>query len=121
MRMSEDQLLAYQARFTKKSESCKDEEDEGRESLLQYRIECYCKDRGFYYFHDKSRGKNKAGHPDLVICLPKGRTVWIECKAKGGVLSDAQKMVMMQLLGMGHEWHECRSYKRFLDIIEGNI
>jgi hypothetical protein len=120
--MSEDDFLAYQvrqARFTKKSEPCNDVADEGKESLLQMKIESYCKDRGFYFFHDRSRGKNPEGNPDLVICLPKGRTVWVECKSKDGRLSEAQKKVATQLLGAGHEWHEVRSYNRFLSIIEG--
>ena len=122
MRMSEDYLLAYksrQARFAIQSKPCEDVADEGKESVLQGKIELYCKDRGYYFFHDRSRGKNKEGHPDLIICLPKGRTIWIECKAKGGKLSEAQKKVATQLLGSGHEWHEVRSYNRFLSIIEG--
>ena len=119
--MSEEQLLAYQARFAKKGEPCKDVPDEGKESELDKNIAAYCRDKGYYHFHDRSRGVNKSGHPDWIICMPKGRTVWIECKAKGGTFKESQKMVAAQLLGMRHEWYECRSYKRFLDIIEGNI
>ena len=120
--MSEDQLLEYQirqARFAKKSEPCKDEADEGLECELDKKIANYCRDKGWYHFHDRSRGINKAGNPDWIICMPKGRTIWIECKAANGRLSEAQKTTITQLLGLGHEIYEVRSFKRFLEIIEG--
>jgi hypothetical protein len=94
-----------------------DAPDEGKEKELDLKISHYIKDRGLYGFHDKSRGVNKAGHVDWVIALPNSRTLWIECKAKKGRLSEEQKNNMLLLKGFGHEVYEVRSFKGFLDII----
>ena len=57
-----------------------DPPDSGRESRLQAKCELWLKERGFPYFHDRSRKKNKAGIPDLICFLPEGRVVVIESR-----------------------------------------
>jgi hypothetical protein len=129
MRWSNDQLLDYQSRYLKKNNKdfarCKGEReveqpDEGLENQLDKRIAKYIEEHGLYGFHDMSRGVNKAGHPDWVLSLPKGRTVYIENKSKKGKLRPEQEKVMVRLLGLGHEFYMCKSYKRFLDIVNGD-
>jgi hypothetical protein len=115
MRWTEEKLLEYQAR--NKSFKSDDKPDEENECELDRKIYKYCKDIGYYAFHDYSRGINKSGHLDWVIALPNGRTVWIENKSKNGKLSTEQKLNIIKLSGLNHEVYECRSYKKFLEII----
>lgn len=70
--------------------------DPGRESDLQAKIERYCRDHGYYFFHDRSRGDNAKGHPDLVIAI-RGRTLWLELKSSQGRLTSKQRQVRLQL------------------------
>lgn len=44
----------------------------------------------------------KRGFPDLMICYPPKRTLWLEVKAPRGVLSKAQKARHAQLQALGH-------------------
>lgn len=44
----------------------------------------------------------KAGIPDL-LCLKKGRTVFIEVKRPGGKVSELQRLRMAELLKQGFE------------------
>jgi len=115
MRWSKERLLEYQARNNKLVSDNKP--DDGLECELDRKIIKYCEDHGFYYFHDRSRGINKKGFLDFVIALPKGRTVYIENKSKTGRFSPEQKLNIVKLTGLGHEVYECRSYKKFLEII----
>ena len=49
------------------------------------------------------------GAPDLAVCLPHGRVLWVECKAPKGVLSDAQDALWTRLRGLGHDYCVVRS------------
>jgi hypothetical protein len=126
--MTQEQLLAYEVKRSKdvnksdKFVSIKKDDgykpaDDGLEAVLLRKISSYFAERGIYFFHDRSCGKNKSGHPDITACLPKGRVVFLELKSKMGRLSDQQRSVKLKLLGTGHEFYECRSFKRFLEII----
>lgn len=42
------------------------------------------------------------GMPDAVAALPDGRTIWIEFKAPGGLVSLAQDTLHTRLRSMGH-------------------
>lgn len=131
MRWSEEDLHEFQQRQVKnnaarithnpfssiKTTSAMSEADEGSESKLQAKIEGYCKERGFYFFHDRSRGCNVPGHPDLVVALHGGRVLWLELKAKSGRLTEDQKRVRLMLMALGHEFHELRSFKAFLSVL----
>jgi hypothetical protein len=116
MRWSEDKLLEYKAKRTTINND-NSPPDEGREYELDKKIANYCKEHHYYAFHDYSRNVNKAGHPDWIIALPKGRVVFIENKSKKGKMSNEQKLVMVKLIVLGQEIYECRSYKKFLEIM----
>lgn len=92
--------------------------DSGLERDLQAKIEEYCKEHGYPFFHDRSRKCNVPGFPDLVIALPGGRTLWIELKSKSGRLDSEQKRFRLMLLALGHEWHMCRSFRHFARIVQ---
>ena len=90
------------------------------ESDLQRKAEEWLTERGYPFIHDRSRRKNKRGKIlDLHIYLPEGRHVVIEFKARGKSMTDEQKETYRKLLFLGHEIYEVRSYKRFLEIMEG--
>jgi hypothetical protein len=115
MRFTQEEYLAYKAKNNELKYT--DDADEGKESKLDLKIARYIKDNGLYGFHDRSRGINKAGHPDWVIALPNGRTLWIESKAKKGRMSEEQKNNRLLLLALNHEFYVIRSFKRFLEVV----
>lgn len=134
LRWTQEQFEAYQARrgipkhagyvplsthSSKIGPSDVPKPDQGKESDLQAKIERYCRDHGYYFFHDRSRGDNAKGHPDLVIAIHH-RTLWLELKSAQGRLSSEQRQVRLQLLQLGQEWHEVRSFKQFLTIINND-
>ena len=119
MRWSQQQLEEYQARQLKPGSPIVITPDEGPESKLQAKIEKYCRDAGFYYFHDYSRNVNKPGHPDLVIALYNGNTIWVELKKAKGRMSEDQKKVFQRLLYLGHDYYIITSFKQFIRIVEG--
>ena len=94
--------------------------DQGKESDLQGKIERYCRDHHWFFFHDRSRECNAKGFPDLVIAMPAGRVVWLELKSARGKLRPEQKQVRLMLLALGHEWYLCRSFKHFIEIVQEN-
>lgn len=124
LRWSEQQLAEFESRRLQGvgkfdrviSDRC-EEVDPGPESDLQNKIEKYCEEHGYLFFHDRSRGKNEPGFPDLVIAMPEGRTLWLECKSKTGRMSDDQKRWRLMLLYMKHEHHQVKSYRVFLKIV----
>ena len=95
------------------------ESDPGPESDLQRKCETWLNDNGFPFLHDRSRKKNTPGRfLDLHIYLKKGRHVVIELKVKGNKLSKEQERTKLQLMQLGFEVHEVRSYKRFLEVVK---
>ena len=94
--------------------------DPGPESELQRKAEEWLTERGYPFIHDRSRRKNKRGKIlDLHIYLSQGRHVVIELKAKGKTMTDEQRETYRKILFLGHEIYEVRSFKRFLEIMEG--
>ena len=110
------------ADYMQKIEAQKDDTpDEGKESELQGKIVKYCKDHGFpclsFRQSRKAQGFLTPGWPDLTILLPASRAIFIELKAKKGILKADQKNMALMMMALGHEWYEIRSYKRFLEVI----
>lgn len=100
------------------SHQIQDKADPGPESSLQAKCEKWLNDRGYPYIHDRSRGKNKKGQIlDLHIYLPGGRHIVLELKARGNKLSKEQRETYRRIMYLGHEIHEVRSFKRFLEIV----
>ena len=101
------------------------EADEGKESALSGKITKYAKDHGWvgvcFRQSRKAEGFLPRGLPDCVWALPEGRTIWLELKSASGTLKQDQKQIALQLIAMGHEWHEVRSFKQFLDIVNKGV
>jgi hypothetical protein len=49
------------------------------------------------------------GVPDICFLLPNGKTGWLELKAGGGVLSNAQKGFAAKAKKLGHQWNVVRT------------
>lgn len=93
-------------------------ENDQPESKLQQRIEKELRRRGYLFFHDRSRGMNAPGLPDLLIWAPGGRHILMELKRKGGTMSDEQKRFASRALWLGQEWHEVRSFRQAVGILD---
>jgi len=123
IRWTQEKLAEYLNNFGKPDidYGINDTPDKGRESKLQKRCEDFCRRNGYPYFHDRSRKKNKAGWPDLTICLPKGRTIFVELKSEKGELRKEQKKTQQMMIFLGHEFYKVQSYKKFVEIIRSKI
>lgn len=120
-RWTEEQLQSYLTTYNrnKSFNGVQETPDQGPESKLQRKIEIWCSDHGFPFFHDRSRKKNKAGWPDLTIAMPNGVVLFIELKSAKGVFRKEQKLIQQQLLYLGHNYQVVRSFKKFLEIALG--
>lgn len=117
-RWTPEQVQDHMLKFQNKGKAKALEQDEGKESLLQKKCEQWLKMKGFHYCHDRSRKKNPPGmFLDLHIYLPAGRHVVCELKAKGNKMSTEQVETYRKLMFLGHEIHEVRSFKQFLEIM----
>ena len=98
------------------------EPDEGPESNLSKKIRAYGKGHGYPIQVNrqskKAKGFAEPGWPDVVMALPGGRTVYLELKCDRGKLTEDQVRYRLMFMQLGHEWHEVRSYRQFLDIVE---
>lgn len=101
-----------------------DEPDPGPESVLQRKIEAWALEWGrpcLSFRQGKWAKRNiPAGWADIEIIMPHGKTLRIELKSSTGRLSEEQKRLKLQFMSLGHEVHECRSYKRFLEIVKND-
>jgi len=118
-RWTQEQLDEFNVRRGSWVDPDKDLPDPGPESKLQAKCLKYCKEKGYPVWHDWSRKANVAGFPDLMIFLPEARFVLIELKAASGRLRKEQQALHRNLMFLGHIVHVVRSYKRFIEIMEG--
>ena len=119
MRWSQEQLDQYLMAKTSvtTNQTVKIEADLIPESKLQEKVERYLREKNYYFFHDRSRGVNKPGHPDIVAALPGGRVLWLELKTSKGKMSKEQKSTRLTLLALEQKFYEIRSFKAFLEVI----
>jgi hypothetical protein len=125
MNWTEEELIAYQERQSRHKWGLpidvnnivpESEPDTGPESVLQLKIESWLDSHAIAYVHDRSRGRNRPGQPDIIAAMPFGVTLWIELKSKTGRLSVEQKIFQLKLLRLDHLFFEIRSFKKFLEI-----
>jgi len=93
---------------------------DGTENQLQKDAEQYLHLKGLEYLHMRKCKGNKKGWPDLTILLPNGKVVFVELKVKGGRLRQEQKEFKQIAIQGNHEYHECRSMERLIQIIKEN-
>jgi hypothetical protein len=69
-----------------------------------------------YQRTDKPSGL-AAGFPDFLLLMPNGKILLIECKRKGGKLSDDQLAFHKELDMLGHKCHVVYTFAEFLTIV----
>ena len=118
MRWSVEQLAEYMNKLESNTE--KEKADQGPESKLQGKITKWAKDQGFpcltFRKSRKAQGFLLPGWPDITLIMLK-RIIFIELKSAQGYLRKEQKNIALQIVSLGHEWYQVKSYKRFLEII----
>ena len=93
------------------------------ESALQNKITAWAKAHGYPCLSmRKGKYAYKAGFPpgwpDIVLALPKGRTVYIELKRqKDSKTYPEQKQMKLMLMQLGHEIYICKTWKKFIEIV----
>lgn len=121
MRWTQEQLEAWQVTRSVADATPNVAPDPGPESVLQGKIEAWCREWGrpCLSFRQSKHAKRMlpAGWPDMEIIMPGGKTLRIELKSARGRLSDEQKQLRLQFMALGHEIYECRSYRQFLQVI----
>lgn len=65
----------------------------------------------------KYTNANMVGYPDRVICLPHGKTVWVELKSKGKKPTKIQSIRHQELISIGHEVHVIDNKPRIDELI----
>jgi len=119
MRWSEDQYIEYMASKSLPGSTLTNDPipDKGPEAKLQVKILKWADSKGFPVFHDRSRGKNKAGWPDVTLCLPGSIVLFAELKSAKGVLRSEQLQLKQQMTYLQHHYYIVKSYKHFQEII----
>ena len=64
------------------------------------------------------RGTLPGGFPDLIVLLPGGRFMGIECKSETGRQSAIQKLMQQQFEDLGHEYVLARNVDDVIAAIE---
>lgn len=59
------------------------------------------------------------GTPDILVMLPGGRVVWLECKTERGTVTSVQHAWHARAGSMGHEVYVVRSVQDALQAIRG--
>lgn len=70
------------------------------ESLVKKKVVAILKEYGAYFFYPVTGGYGRSGVPDIVCCW-KGRFIGIECKAKGGTVTQLQMKNLNEITDKG--------------------
>lgn len=99
-----------------------DSPDLGPESDLQKKIVADATANGWpvlsFRMSKRAYSYLTPGWPDILIAMPKARTVFIETKSATGVLREKQRLLCNMFRMLGHEYYKCKSFKRYLEIKE---
>ena len=92
------------------------------EKVLQGKITAWAREHGYpclsFRQSPKAKGFLLPGWPDISLALPDGKVLFLELKTKKGYLRKEQEQIRKELLYLKHHYHICRTWKRFLEIIE---
>lgn len=70
------------------------------ESLVKKKVVAILKQYGAYFFYPVTGGYGRSGVPDIVCCW-RGRFIGIECKAKGGTVTQLQMKNLNEITDKG--------------------
>lgn len=95
--------------------------DAGRESILHDKIISWCRSQHpmVPYIHARMDQKSTVGEgvPDFAVCYA-GKTILVECKARDGKLSEAQRDWVHLASLQGVIVHIVRSFEEFLEVVK---
>ena len=123
MRWTPEQFAALQARRAAKAAPApvpgSSPSAAEREADLHRDIIRECERRGWFYFRSSMahRTHRTVGEPDFTICLPRGLTLFVECKSRTGKLSAEQQALQCWLAKFGHVVHVVRSIEEFRAVL----
>ena len=113
-------LAKFKKQYPPKFKENETEVDPGPESELQRKIVADAKANGWPCLSFPQSEKVKRflppGWPDILIAMPKGRTVFIETKSAIGELGKKQKLMCNMFRMLGHEYSKVQSFKKYLVI-----
>lgn len=97
------------------------------EQRIHRDIEIELKRRRWYYVHSRTdkRTTTQLGVTDFIIAIPQtkfmpAKTLWLECKRKGGKLTQEQNTARHILVASGH-WHAVvYSITEFMGLLKGH-
>ena len=116
-------LAKFKKQYPPKFKENETEVDPGPESELQRKIVADAKANGWPCLSFPQSEKVKRflppGWPDILIAMPKGRTVFLETKSATEELREKQKLMCNMFRMLGHEYYKVKSFKRYLEIKEG--
>lgn len=97
---------------------------EAKEMDLHQKIINYCDSQWPRWKYIRARSDRAStiavGSQDFTVFLPDGRVLCIECKARGGKLSEDQIIWAKEMEMLGHAVHLVRSMDEFLQLINQN-
>lgn len=98
--------IAQQLRQAPKHRASESVKSVELESDLHAKIIEELKRRRIYFVRSRTdkRTTTQLGVTDFICAMPNGKTLWMECKRKGGKLSQSQNITRHILLASGH-WH----------------
>lgn len=119
--MTTQELNAYEAKFMKRGVPTSGSVE--KESDLHEQILAECRRRGWIAFHSRMDVPTTAnvGTPDFICAIPNGITLYFECKARTGKLSQAQLAMSAWMSRLNHTVHTIRSFDQFILICEKSI
>lgn len=118
VRMTEGDYMTFLSRTQKQTQvECNNKVS--REDKLHEDILAYCRSKVWIAFHGSMvhRSKRTEGEPDFTILADGGRVFFVECKAKGGKLSEAQRNIHHWSKRLGHTIHTVYSMQDFINAI----
>ncbi len=65
----------------------------------------------------KYSNANMVGYPDRLVCLPKGKVVWVELKSRGKKPTKIQTIRQNELVSLGHEVYTIDNRKAIDELI----
>jgi len=120
---TEDEFIEMQQHLKDKQyEISQETEEDAPESALAKKIRKYCKNHGLpcLIFPQTPAVKRflPSGWPDVEIILGESFPLYLELKkVKGGRKSKAQKEMASIFAYLGNPIYECRTYKKFLELL----
>jgi hypothetical protein len=90
------------------------------ERELQQAILADAKQKGWIAFYNRMDRKSTSvvGTPDITLAMAGGRTLFLECKSRGGKVSTEQAATIAWLRKLAHRVEVVSSFQEYLEAIK---